>query len=222
MEQRSQGIARLRVGQNLVRVHERTSRSPIESSHKSRASIQAGYREGITAGKEGALQGGFDNGFAKVGAPIGRELGIPRGLSSALLASLSRPPSSSASTGSVPSAFDAAALADELREIAAALANVRFSDIAPPDLEAIAHAREHLESSNVMDQDDDAADLTDPAKLNEEIKDKRDIESLEDLMAQMGSSNAAAPARPTADDVARLKERILGVASRLGLALQWS
>ncbi len=116
---------------------------------------------------------------------------------------------------------------NEVRDIAAALANVRFSDIAPPDLEAIAHAREHLESSNSMDADEDAADLTDPAKLNEEIKDKRDVESLEDLMAQMGapgttSGAAPAPTRPTANDVARIKERLMGIAQGLGLALQWS
>ncbi|RPD62472.1 hypothetical protein L226DRAFT_610974 [Lentinus tigrinus ALCF2SS1-7] len=176
----------------------------------------AGYREGITAGKEGALQEGFDDGFATVGAPIGRELGILRGLCSALLAFLS-PADPSQSTSD-------AALANEVREIAAALVNVRFSDIAPPDLEAIAHAREHLEPSNAMTQDEDAADLTDPAKLNEEIKDKRDMENLEDLMAQVGSSNApsVAPARPTTEDVTRLKARLMSIAQGLGLPLQWS
>ncbi|KAI0720541.1 hypothetical protein C8T65DRAFT_567670 [Cerioporus squamosus] len=186
----------------------------------------AGYREGITAGKEGALQEGFDDGFARVGAPIGRELGILRGLCSALLAFLARPVPASSPFSSSQHSHDSA-LANEVREIAAALANVRFSDIAPPDLDAIAHAREHLESSNTMDEDDDAADLTDPAKLNEEIKDKRDMESLEDLMARMGapgttSSVSPAPARPTANDVARLKERLMGIAQGLRLALQWS
>ncbi|TFK91954.1 hypothetical protein K466DRAFT_481629 [Polyporus arcularius HHB13444] len=188
-----------------------------------------GYREGITAGKEGALQEGFDDGFARVGAPIGRELGILRGLSSALLAFLSRPASTpSPATSSSSQLSNSPALVNEVRDIAAALANVRFSDIAPPDLEAIAHAREHLETSNAMDKDEDAADLTDPAKLNEEIKDKRDMESLEDLMAQMGApgttSTGAAPAqtRPTANDVTQMKQRLMGIAQGLGLALQWS
>ncbi|KAI0647982.1 hypothetical protein C8Q79DRAFT_925015 [Trametes meyenii] len=173
----------------------------------------AGYREGITAGKESALQQGFDEGFAQVGAPLGRELGILRGLCSALIAFLSRPHEIAAQTET--------ALA-EVREIATQLASVRFSDIAPPDLEALAHAKEHLESA--MNQDDDAEDLSDPANLNEEIKEKREIEGLEDLMAQMNASSggSAAPARPKAEDVARLKERLLNIAGGLGLSLQWS
>ncbi|KAI0770372.1 hypothetical protein C8Q74DRAFT_895355 [Fomes fomentarius] len=190
----------------------------------------AGYREGITAGKESALQQGFDEGFAQVGAPIGRELGILRGLCSAFLAFLSRAPATIPPSFSISSSLiqDNASLLAQVREIAAALANVRFSDIAPLDLEAIAHAREHLESSGPMDQDDDGADLADPTKLNEELKDKRDVERLEDLMAQLSapgggsSASAPAPARPTAEDVAQLKRRLLSIAQGLGLALQWS
>ncbi|KAI0754906.1 hypothetical protein C8Q80DRAFT_1095305 [Daedaleopsis nitida] len=171
----------------------------------------AGYREGITAGKESALQEGFDDGFAQVGAPIGRELGILRGVCSALLAFLSRTPSPRSE------------LVNQVREITTALANVRFSDIAPPDLEAIAHAREHLESVQAMDEDDDGADLTDPAKLNEEIRDKRDIEGLEDLMAQMNASGRIGdPARPTSEDVAKYKERLMKITQDFGLTLQWS
>ncbi|KAI0335828.1 hypothetical protein GY45DRAFT_1239813 [Cubamyces sp. BRFM 1775] len=177
----------------------------------------AGYREGITAGKESALQQGFDEGFAQVGAPIGRELGILRGLCSALIAFLTRPQGSTTSPEPTLS---------EVREIAKQLAEVRFSDIAPPDLEALAHAKEHLDSA-AMDADEDAADLTDPAKLNEEIKEKRDMEGLEDLMKQMNAgggsgSGSAVQARPKAEDVARLKERLLGIAQGLGMSLQWS
>ena len=77
-----------------------------------------------------------------------------------------------------------------------------------------------------MDEDDDGAELTDPAKSNEEIKDKRDMEGLEDLLAQMSAPGAdgrsVPPARPTADDVARLRESLLAIAQSLGLALQWS
>ncbi|KAI0667593.1 hypothetical protein C8Q78DRAFT_981473 [Trametes maxima] len=173
----------------------------------------AGYREGITAGKESALQQGFDEGFAQIGAPLGRELGILRGLCSALIAFLARPHENAA---------QAEAALTEVRDIATRLANIRFSDIAPPDLEALAHAKEHLESA--MNEDDDTEDLSDPANLNEVIKDKRDIEGLEDLMAQMNASagGSVAPARPKAEDVARLKERLLGIAGGLGLSLQWS
>ncbi|KAI0657354.1 hypothetical protein C8Q70DRAFT_919729 [Cubamyces menziesii] len=177
----------------------------------------AGYREGITAGKESALQQGFDEGFAQVGAPIGRELGILRGLCSALIAFLSRPQGTAPSPDSTLS---------EVREIAKQLAEVRFSDIAPPDLEALAHAKEHLGGAAMdADADEDAADLTDPAKLNEEIKEKRDMEGLEDLMAQMnadGGSGSAVQTRPKAEDVARLKERLLAIAQSLGMSLQWS
>lgn len=218
------------MGQTLLRFHQRTYVDRLLSLQlrQGRFSLQAGYREGITAGKESALQQGFDEGFAHVGAPIGRELGILRGLCSALLASLSRVPAPFPPSFSISSSLiqDNASLLAQVREIAAALANVRFSDIAPPDLEAIAHAREHLESSGQMDQDDDGADLADPTKLNEELKDKRDVESLEDLMAQLsapgGGSSTSAPARPTADDVAQLKRRLLSIAQGLGLTLQWS
>lgn len=179
--------------------------------------IQAGYREGITAGKESALQQGFDDGFAHTGAPLGRELGILRGLCSALIALLSRPQ---------PTDTAQAALA-ETRDIAAQLANVRFSDIVPPDLEALAHAREHLDakmSEAEADKDSDGEDLADPASLNEELKGKREMEGLEDLMAQMtaGGGSAAAQARPKAADIAQLKGRLLAVAEASGLRPQWS
>ncbi|KAI0372244.1 hypothetical protein BV20DRAFT_1034716 [Pilatotrama ljubarskyi] len=176
----------------------------------------AGYREGITAGKESALQQGFDEGFAQVGAPLGRELGILRGLCSALISFLGRPQTQPP---------QAETLLAEVRDIAAQLANVRFSDIAPPDLEALAHAKEHLENAMDEDQAEEAADLADPAKLNEEIKEKRDIEGLEDLMAHMnpgGASGTSPQARPKAEDVARLKMRLLAIAQELGLSLQWS
>lgn len=182
---------------------------------------KAGYREGITAGKESALQEGFDDGFASTGAPLGRELGILRGLCSALLAFLSR---SSPSTPPLsPLSPDIPALIDDVRAIAAQLAEVRLSDIAPPDAQAVAHAREHLaDAAMAVDSADD--DEADPAALNEDIRDKRDMEGLEDLMARMGAGTtaAAAPARPTPQDVTRLRERLLGIARGLGLELQWS
>ena len=78
-----------------------------------------------------------------------------------------------------------------------------------------------------MDEDED--DVTDPAELNEELKAKRDMEGLEDLMARMGSAGDGAaarlePTRPTAQDVVRLKDRLLAIARELGLGVtvQWS
>ena len=115
-----------------------------------------------------------------------------------------------------------------MRDVAARLADVRLSDIAPLDPEAVAHAREHLADAamsvdNLNDEDDD--DDVDAAALNEEIRDKRDMEGLEDLMARMGAGAGPAPApraRPTAEDVVRLRDRLMAVAQSLGLALQWS
>ncbi|EEB93318.1 hypothetical protein MPER_08043 [Moniliophthora perniciosa FA553] len=119
----------------------------------------AGYREGITAGKESALQEGFDNGFASVGAPLGREMGLLRGISSALVSYLTI-------AKHLPE-DDPTVL--EARTIASQLSNIRFSDIAPRDLEAEAHAREHLET--------DGEDMDE----NEEVADKRKMEGLEDM-----------------------------------------
>ena len=223
------------MGQDLKRLHQRTSAQIPPSFQHPPSSLypgishacyptQAGYREGITAGKEGALQEGFDAGFASVGAPLGRDLGILRGLAAALLAFLSR---------SSPPASSSNALVEEVRGLASALSNVRLSDIAPPDLEALAHAREHLEQARIDSRGDDEDDLTDPAALNEELKTKRDMEGLEDLMAQMSSASGSGPdaspkgtvtARPTAEDVILVKERLLAITRELGLELdvQWS
>jgi len=167
----------------------------------------AGYREGITAGKEGALQEGFDDGFASVGAPLGRELGLLRGMASALLSFLAR-------AGNV----EKDSVVGELRDISAHLSSVRLSDIAPPDLEAERHAREHLEAERETDDDLDF-------DMNEELKEKRAIESLEDMMKRMGAGEMTAAdtqSRPTAEDVHRLKERLVILSESIGIPVQWS
>lgn len=159
----------------------------------------AGYREGINAGKEAALQEGFDAGFAQVGAPLGRELGMLRGIASALVGFLS-------SSKAPPSVVASSSLI-EARDIAAQLSKVRFSDIAPPDLEAEAHAREHLAS------EDDAAEVDVP----EEVVEKQKMERLEDMLEGMSaSSDGTRIARPTVDDVRILKERLYALCSSIG------
>ncbi|EGN98029.1 hypothetical protein SERLA73DRAFT_26694, partial [Serpula lacrymans var. lacrymans S7.3] len=130
-----------------------------EWSNISNEFTNAGYREGIVAGKESTLQEGFDAGFASVGVPLGRKLGNLRGVISAVLSVL----------GSQPDSQPSADLLIEAREIAAALANIRFSDIAPPDLEAEQHAREHLDKDDL------------PLGAGEESEQKRKLESLEDM-----------------------------------------
>jgi len=100
-----------------------------------------GYREGITAGKEAASQVGFDEGFATVGVPVGRKLGSLRGIVNGLLLYL---------TALLPqqrqqelSPTDLQAAVEETRDIVRRLDALQLQDVAPPDMEAIAHAREH-------------------------------------------------------------------------------
>lgn len=161
-----------------------------------------GYREGITAGKESALQEGFDTGFASVGAPLGRELGSLRGMASALVAFLN---------SSVCDHVEKDVLLAEARSIAAGLAVIRFSDVVPRDLEAEAHARQHL-----ADDDDDSG-----MDENEELNEKRKMEGLEDMLSRLTAgavnSEMADKTRPTMDDVRVLERRLQALNARLGL-----
>ncbi|KII90576.1 hypothetical protein PLICRDRAFT_106317 [Plicaturopsis crispa FD-325 SS-3] len=143
----------------------------------------AGYREGITAGKESALQEGFDDAFARVGAPIGRELGLLRGYASAAISYLN-------------STSGAAEQVAEARSIGAALSAVRFSDIAPRDREAEAHAREHLETDD--GEPDDAR------------------VGAADLLAEIDES------KPRDEDLKKLKERLEVLCRGIGLDLTFS
>ncbi|KAF6749714.1 hypothetical protein DFP72DRAFT_912499 [Ephemerocybe angulata] len=167
----------------------------------------AGYREGITAGKEGALQEGFDSGFAVTGAPLGRDIGRIRGISSALLALTNK---GTLSLSSTPGALD------ELPDIAAQLADIRFSDIVPPDLEAEEHAREHMRmEGEALEMDSES----------EELKDKKDVEGLEDLLAGMsasGNGKERRPQRPTMQDFEVVKRRLEALVGTLGLQIQLS
>ncbi|KAF8531107.1 hypothetical protein JB92DRAFT_2853522, partial [Gautieria morchelliformis] len=98
----------------------------------------AGYREGIMAGKESALQEGFDDGFARVGAPLGREIGLLRGAANAAMGFLS----------SRKSDADLATLErhkTEVLGVIGGLGRLNLVDLAPPDLQAQEHAREHLD-----------------------------------------------------------------------------
>lgn len=168
---------------------------------------QVGYREGITAGKESALQQGFDDGFAQVGAPLGREIGILRGFAAALLSFLNSP-----SCSLEPTARPT--VSQEVRAISLELNRIRFSDIAPPDLEAEQHAREHLEAAG--------ADGDNEIVSNEEVQLKRDVEGLEDMMNRMSADTVQAsqlPQRPTAEDVSKLAGRLQALAGTLGFSI---
>ncbi|KAF9219245.1 hypothetical protein BS17DRAFT_718092 [Gyrodon lividus] len=159
----------------------------------------SGYREGIIAGKEASLQEGFDAGFGEVGVPIGRELGNLRGAASAIVSFLT-----SQSPRESPEL-------DEARNISTILLSVRFSDMAPPDLEAEQHAREHLSFDDLEFAE------------NEELVLKRDMEGLEDMLSRLtanvvSAARAAPQGRPAKEDVAKLKDRLRALSLKLGLA----
>ncbi|KAJ4481116.1 hypothetical protein J3R30DRAFT_2402234 [Lentinula aciculospora] len=165
-----------------------------------------GYREGITAGKESALQEGFDAGFATIGAPIGREVGILRGTIFALLDSLSLNGGDSPGPKSV---------LIEARSIAYQLSRIRFSEIAPRDVEAEAHALEHLK----MDEED--AEIEE----NDEIAQKRQMEGLEDMLARLTPGDHSDPSEQyklTLEDVQNLKRQTLSLCTTMGLSVDWS
>ncbi|KAG8742511.1 hypothetical protein FRC10_001345 [Ceratobasidium sp. 414] len=161
--------------------------------------MTAGYREGITAGKESALQEGFDDGFASVGAPLGRQVGMLRGAASAALALCVRRRGQEGSD-----------LETELRDIVRCLARVRLSTLAPPDMQAIEHAKAHGA--------DDAPDVGDV-----EMSAQASMDGLEDALDALSTNG---PARtsvgPTARsaaaaDLARLGERLESTRRALGI-----
>ncbi|KAF9074644.1 hypothetical protein BDP27DRAFT_143595 [Rhodocollybia butyracea] len=161
----------------------------------------SGYREGITAGKESALQEGFDSGFADVGTPIGREVGMLRGTIAAIIAFLS---------SNLYSDKQESLLA-EAQAIGSQLSKIRFSDIAPRDLEAEAHAREHLE----MDSDEKMEE-------NEELTAKRNMEGLEDMLARLSADSVAGSGERKLgmEDVKELKWMTGELCKRMGLKVQ--
>ncbi|KJA24953.1 hypothetical protein HYPSUDRAFT_65253 [Hypholoma sublateritium FD-334 SS-4] len=176
-----------------------TALQDVEWSRMSSDFTNVGYREGITAGKEAASQEGFDDGFANVGVPIGHELGLLRGVSSVILSFLKQ-----------TAGFEE--LASEAEDVASQLSRIRFSDVMPRDLDAEEHARQHIEAEGVA------------LDVNEEIAAKRDLEGIEDMLADLsagnGKSKEAGPGgRPTIDDVRMLKERLALLSERLDLGI---
>ncbi|KAJ3869360.1 hypothetical protein EV359DRAFT_76770 [Lentinula novae-zelandiae] len=175
-----------------------------EWSKMSSVFTTTGYREGITAGKESALQEGFDTGFATIGTPIGREVGMLRGMVSALLASIN-------SSENLPGGESTLT---EARSIAFQLSKIHFSEIAPRDLEAEAHAREHSE----MDEEDAGMEES------EELAEKRQMEGLEDMLKRLNSGGVDThPAdqyqKFTLEDVQVLRQRIISLCTMIGIRL---
>lgn len=129
---------------------------------------------------------------------MGHELGILRGIASVLASYLATQNSSHL---------------DEARSISSSLNEIRFSDIAPRDLEAEEHARQHLEAE------------AESVDVPEEIDDKRKMEGLEDMLSRLSSgtlSSVTEQARPTVEDVQRLKDRLAKLVQKTGLNINWS
>ena len=107
----------------------------------------------------------------------------------------------------------------EIRAISAQLSDIRFSDIVPRDLEAEAHAREHLADGegdlpvNELDENGTVQD--------EETVEKKKMEQLEDMMSSFGTNPAPSSnlPRPGPEDVKAIHVRLLNVARVLGLEL---
>jgi len=100
----------------------------------------------------------------------------------------------------------------EAQEISSQFSRIRFSDIMPRDLEAEEHAREHLEAEGIE------------LDMNEEIADRRDLESLKDMLANLSTNNEKSKersTRPTIDDVRTLKDRLSLLTTRLDLGIEW-
>ena len=174
--------------------------------------VQAGYREGITAGKESTVQAGFDAGYAQVGVPLGRQIGLLRGTALALMTFIDSPQPSQ------PTETFTEALR-EIRAISAQLSDIRFSDIVPRDLEAEAHAREHLADG---ESDLPVIELDENGLVQDgEAIERRKMEQLEDMMSSVGTNSAPASSfsRPGSEDVKALHTRLLHVGRIVGLEL---
>ena len=108
---------------------------------------------------------------------------------------------------------------EEIRAISAQLSDIRFSDIVPRDLEAEAHAREHLADG---EGDLPVSGLDGSGVVqDEETVEKRKMEQLEDMMSSFGTNSAPDSnlPRPRLEDVNAIRVRLLHVARTLGLEL---
>ena len=120
-----------------------------------------------------------------------------RGMSSAILALLR-----SSTTVNEKESIQA-----EAQEVSSQLSKIRFSDIMPRDLEAEEHARQHLEEG-------------DEIEVHEKIAATRDIEGIEDMLANLAAgTNFTGTTRLSVDDVHILKDRLKILSDRLNLQI---
>ena len=107
----------------------------------------------------------------------------------------------------------------EIRAISTQLSDIRFTDVVPRDLEAEAHAREHLADGEV---DLPVNELDENGMVqDEETMEKKKMEQLEDMMSSFGTNPAPGSnlPRPGPEDVKAIRVRLLNVGRILGLEL---
>lgn len=100
-------------------------------------------------GKEEALQEGFDDGFAGYGAPSGRDIGTLRGVAAALLFYMHNIPASKdpdTEQGDTTTRVERETQQKEAKMIVSELATVKLLDVLPPDVEALEHAKDHVDA----------------------------------------------------------------------------
>lgn len=163
-----------------------------------------------------------------MGVPLGRQVGLLRGLIAGFLAAYS-----SSSLGHLEklrqNVDDDLAALSEIREISRLLAQLRFSDIEPLDFEAEAHAREHLaDSQDTLVNGNEAigGDAMDLVDLPEEVKERKEMDALEDALNAMTAADSGSAktstqiesARPSLQDLVEWKTRLRRAMDALGLS----
>lgn len=114
---------------------------------------------------------GFDAGFADVGVPLGRELGNPRGATTAMGCFLTSQKSDSPKL-------------EELRSISRLLSVIQFSDMAPRDLDAEQHAKEHLDVGDLAVVE---STLPETGTVSRESRTMGDVAKLRERLALLGA-----------------------------------
>ncbi|KAF8574327.1 hypothetical protein K439DRAFT_1416020, partial [Ramaria rubella] len=164
----------------------------------------AGYREGITAGKEAALQEGFDEGFAQIGAPLGRRLGGLRGAANAALSFMSL------LSGEHADAELVERRKNELRDIIGNLERIHLADLAPRDLQAEEHAREHIENIS----GDVTAYVAVEAGTN---KDRENSSQPTEYLLKASNTEEQSSSRPAVQELDQIRARLYIVLKDVGL-----
>ncbi|EJT45768.1 hypothetical protein A1Q1_05917 [Trichosporon asahii var. asahii CBS 2479] len=150
------------------------------------ARIEQKYSDGITDGKMSTLQAGFDQSFATC-VPLSRRMGQMRGAANALLSLATQAKADEQ-------------LIAELRAVISKLSTVKRDDVLPIDHERIEHEKEHQ-------QDDNGFEFAQT--------EQRELESLEDMMGNMGQKRAE-PAVRGEELLDALEKELTEVQAKLG------